>query len=262
MNVRNVVKVMNFHSLLRVDKAKKVADKYRYMEEQLLLMIDSIMNNRNLILDKKLLVADETAPELTIYLGSDFGFCSSFNSQIMEQMNRDGDCDKILIGRKIHCSHGQVLFSMDNDEFQKDRSQVQRTIVDALDNLTYSKIHLVYNHYVNTTTIRLTKKQVFPVVLEGELERRHTEDFVVEGDLNHLLKQLVISYVNYQVMLAQVSSSASENIMRQNATTESLKRIDEIEEEKRLEDLREKRSKEFQKVVDSFIKMKSKPAGR
>lgn len=57
-------------------------------------------------------------------------------------------------------------------------------------------------------------------------------------------------------MLAVVNSRAAENILRQNATTESLKKIDEIEEENVMEERREKRNVEFQKVVDTFIKNK------
>ena len=57
-------------------------------------------------------------------------------------------------------------------------------------------------------------------------------------------------------MLAVVNSRAAENILRQNATTESLKKIDEIEEENVMEERREKRNVEFQKVVDTFIKYK------
>ena len=53
MSIRNIVKVMNFHALIRVDNAKRKADKYRMMEEQLYRMMDVIMNNRNLILDKR-----------------------------------------------------------------------------------------------------------------------------------------------------------------------------------------------------------------
>ena len=34
-NIKNVVKVMNFHSLLRVDKAKKKADKFRELETEI-----------------------------------------------------------------------------------------------------------------------------------------------------------------------------------------------------------------------------------
>ena len=66
MNVRNVVKVMNFHSLLRVDSAKRTANKYQLMEEQLLDMIDGIVNNRNLSLDKKLLKVNENGPQLNL----------------------------------------------------------------------------------------------------------------------------------------------------------------------------------------------------
>ena len=57
-------------------------------------------------------------------------------------------------------------------------------------------------------------------------------------------------------MLAVVNSRAAENILRQNATTESLKKIDELEDEKVMEERREKRDVEFQKVVDTFIKNK------
>lgn len=255
MNVRNVVKVMNFHSLLRVDKAKKTADKYRYTEEQLVLMIDAIMNNRNLILDKKLLKPVKDAPELNLYLGSDFGFCSNFNSQIAEEIRKDAGSDQILIGKKLRPYARDAKVSMDNDQFQKDRSEIHQILVDAIENLQYSKISIIYQKYVNTSTIYLERKQIFPVIVPEQ--QRHTEDFVVEGNLNRLLKNLVISYVNYQVTLAQVSSSAAENIMRQNATTESLKRIDEREEELHMEEIRAKREKEFQKVVEEYSQRKN-----
>ena len=63
--------------------------------------------------------------------------------------------------------------------------------------------------------------------------------------------RLMETYVYYELMLAVVNSRAAENILRQNATTESL-----IEEEKVMEERREKRNVEFQKVVDTFIKNK------
>ena len=34
MSVRNVVRVMNFHALVRVDNAKKLARKYQQMQEK------------------------------------------------------------------------------------------------------------------------------------------------------------------------------------------------------------------------------------
>ena len=39
MSVRNVVRVMNFHALVRVDNAKKLARKYQQMQEELMHMM-------------------------------------------------------------------------------------------------------------------------------------------------------------------------------------------------------------------------------
>lgn len=100
MSIRNVVKVMNFHSLIRVDKAKRQADKYLMMEDQLYAMMEAIVNNRNLILDKKIFRVNEDAPKINIYIGSDFGFCSNYNSQVNDQLHKDPAGDvKILIGK-------------------------------------------------------------------------------------------------------------------------------------------------------------------
>ena len=44
------------------------------------------------------------------------------------------------------------------------------------------------------------------------------------------------------------------NVLRQNTTTESLKKIDEIEEEKVRADRREKNNKEFEKIIDNYVK--------
>lgn len=257
MRVRNVVKVMNFHSLLRVDSSKRTANRYQQMEAELMAMIDGIVNNRNLLLDKKTLAVDRTKPELCIYLGSDFGFCSNFNSRINEEIRKDREAVRILIGRKLYCADAErLLFRMDCERFRADMSRVQETALSGIREMGYSRITLVYNHYVNTSSIELRRKQIFPV--ETGESGRHSEDFVVEGDLDRLLADLVMTYVRYEIMLADVFSKAAENLMRQNATNDSLKRIDEIEEEQHRQALREKRETEFAKVIDSFIKMKSR----
>ena len=62
MNVKNVVKVMNFHSLLRVDKSRKAAKKYAYLDDTVAEMIDNIVNNRNIMLDYKFFRVDENQP--------------------------------------------------------------------------------------------------------------------------------------------------------------------------------------------------------
>ena len=48
MNLKNVVKVMNFHSLVRVDNAKKTAESFFMSEVALTEMINKIIYNKNL----------------------------------------------------------------------------------------------------------------------------------------------------------------------------------------------------------------------
>ena len=82
MNIKLVVKAMNFHALLHVESARKKAKKYFYLEQEVSGLIEMIVNNRNFILDKHLLKVKPSKPALNIYIGSDLGFCGSINAQV------------------------------------------------------------------------------------------------------------------------------------------------------------------------------------
>ena len=258
MSIRNVVKVMNFHSLIRVDKAKRQADKYLMMEDQLYAMMEAIVNNRNLILDKKIFRVNEDAPKINIYIGSDFGFCSNYNSQVNDQLHKDPAGDvKILIGKKLRSAGLENVWDqIPYSRLEEESGRIQKFLEKQIRTKKCSGINLIYNHYENTTNIYFRKLQIFPISRDKSGKKTHTEDFAIEGDINRIMIRLMETYVYYELMLAVVNSRAAENILRQNATTESLKKIDEIEEEKVMEERREKRNVEFQKVVDTFIKNK------
>ena len=50
MKVKSVVKVMNFHSLLRVDSSKRRAEKLFSYEKELTGFIDTIINKKKQVL--------------------------------------------------------------------------------------------------------------------------------------------------------------------------------------------------------------------
>ena len=253
MSIRNIVKVMNFHALIRVDNAKRKADKYRMMQKQLQQMMASILYNRNLILDKKLLQPDPSAPVWNIYLGSDFGFCNNYNSLVNEKISKDHENKKILIGRKLHCRDKEnILFSSTFAELEYRFDELKELLGEGIRGRKCSEINIIYNEYVNTTTIYFKTERIYPV--ETSEEDGYYDDFAMEEDAGNLLADLTASYVNYEVMLAVVSGRAAENVLRQNTTTESLKKIDEIEEEKVRADRREKNNKEFEKIIDNYVK--------
>ena len=82
--------------------------------------------------------------------------------------------------------------------------------------------------------------------MESQEKKHHLEDFAIEGDINSILRNIIVLYLSYEIKIATENSFASENIMRQTITKESLKKLDEIEEEnwrlkKEVEQLRQER---------------------
>lgn len=248
---------MNFHSLLRVDRSRKIAKTYAYLGDTVADMIDNIVNNRNIMLDYKVLRVNEDAPELGIYLGGDMGFCANLNSNITRQVQADEDAYKIIIGRKIRPARedDKVLLSMTQEEFEQDKSGIFAVLEEAFREKKYSRINLIYNHYYSSSEAEFRIKQLYPLPEHLYSDKNYDEDFTFESDIEPLLTKLIILYMQYEVIIAGEISSAALNITRQNTTTESLKKIDEREEARHMLDLREQREKEFGKVLDNYTKL-------
>ncbi len=234
MKIKSVVKVMNFYSLLRVDSSKKKADKYFGYEQSVRSFIDNILNNKNLILDKKTIKMNETGKELNIYIANDLGFCGNFNSNIREVLNMDDENDKIIIGKKIikNEEYSNTILSMTKEEYFESSEKIHQIMYNAIKDSKYKEINIVYNHYYNISRIERVKSRILPLDKNIKSDTdEYKEDFVVEGDINDILLNIIALYLGYEIKVAVENSYASENIMRQMTTKESLKKIDEIEEE-------------------------------
>ncbi len=261
MKIKSVVKVMNFHSLLKVDKARKTAEKYFEYEEGLTDFADNIMNNRNLILDKKVLKLNTKEKPLNIYIGNDLGFCGNFNTNVNKSAKEDLNSEKIIIGKKILGGKNNVLLAMTKEEYLNNTSKIEKIIYDKVKKAQISEINLIYNHYYNISKIELVKKKILP--LDNKLGKKgHKEDFVIEGDINNILLNIIVLYLSYEIRIATENSYASENVARQMLTKESLRKIDEIEEENLRIERKEKNAKGFKKVIENFIKLKDKEGKR
>lgn len=259
MSIKNVVKVMNFHALLRVDSAKRNAEKYFLLEEELSKMIDTVLNNRNFILDKKTMAPAKDKPVLEIFIGSDFGFCSNYNSQVNTMLRKElaegrEDVQRVLIGKKLRYSGEDALLRMTKADFLADSSALIGILEDSVRHRRHREIHIIYNHYYNASEINIEKKQIFPVQLRSTNPEDYTDDFVVEADVNELLKSLLAYYVVYELKICIVNANAAENVLRQNTTNESLKKIDERDELYTRTVKKEKRAKDFRKIIERFAK--------
>lgn len=254
MKIKPVVKVMNFHSLLRVEKTKKEAQKYLQVEEQIKTMIDVIMNNRNVRLSKLMFQSNKGKPRLNIYLGSDYGFCSYFNTRVNEAIMKD-DAIKILIGSKLTNNAKNAVLKIHGDDLVKEHAQIASIIYEGILNKKYSEVHIIYNRYNNTTDIELIDNCLFP--LEKTEDKNYIDDFVFEGDVHSILMNLISLYIMYELTLCNISSHASENILRQESTSKSLKKIDEIEEIEVQKQRKERKIAEFKKVTEVYSRLKN-----
>lgn len=256
MNIKIIVKVMNFHSLIRVDSARKKAEKYLQLEKESSDIIDMIVNNRNFILDKKLWEVDPSKPALDIYFGSDYGFCGGINFQVNQCMDREDVSDKIMIGKKLRSGKNGTILKMAREDFIERYSEIEEILSRSIRDRDHSEINLIYNHFNNTSNIELKKKKIYPFNMEAGSKGKYKEDYFVEGDANTILVNLLTSYLNYEVKIAYANSFASENIMRQNSTSESLKKIDEREATEKIETRKARTKKEFGKVIEGYTKKK------
>ena len=257
MNVKNVVKVMNFHSLLRVDRARKTAEKYFMVETELRKMIASITNNRNYILDKNILKPKSNAPVLNIYIGSDLGFCAGYNF-VVNYKSKTDDADKIVIGKKLSKNMSNIKLNMSKDEYLQNHKPLNEFLFNAIKKDIYSEINIIYNRYINISNIEIVSKRLFPFAFDSEeFQMEYKEDFICESELDDLLSNMIAAYVDFETQIVVANSYASENIMRQNATNDSLKKIDEIEEEKSYIAYKKKMAITSQKTIESFIQLKA-----
>ena len=253
-SIKNIVKVMNFHSLIRVDKAKQRAGKYFEFEKDITSVLYTIINNRNLKLDKKMILENPKGITINIYLGNDLGFCGSFNSQVYSTVKRDAEAYKIIIGKKLFsaiANDDKVLFQCEKEEFNTKIDEIEKIIKDYIIKKKVKEINIIYNKYQSVSSIEYTSKKIFPIVeLDEEVDDKILKlDFLIETDVDDLLSSLIVLYICYNIKILECNSYAAENVMREKITRESIKKIEEIETEKAIVEKIEEKEKNFKRQI-------------
>ena len=95
--------------------------------------------------------------------------------------------------------------------------------------------------------MHLDKTRLFPI---EPPKLKDTSDFVIEADGKIMFTDLILLYIDCKLQIIESNSWASENIQRENLTNESLRKIDEIEEEK-LKIKRKEKIKNLRAVINS-----------
>lgn len=146
------------------------------------------------------------------------------------------------------------------EQFEHDVDSVKQYLERAVRERCWSAVELVYNHYYNMSSIKQVVRRIYPME-QPPKESESGADFVIEGDVDSMISDMTVSYLAYELKIAAASAYAAENIMRQNATSESLKKLDEIEEEETRQIRKAKNTASFRKTIDSYVKQKSLKQG-
>ena len=248
-NIKPIVQVMNLFSLVRINAAKSKVEEFGITSSVLTKIISSIMYNDNIVLDKNSIIPDPSKPVLNIYIASDYGFCSTYNQVVSSKIKETKDDYKIIIGHKINYNDDKVIMKISKDSFYQDLPKIKDYLVDAVNQRAYREINIYYNHYYNFSRSDFTCLQVFPV--EYKEEYKENVDFLVETDITSFINNLIAYYVCYQLEICEIFSWAAENVIRNQMTSSSLKKIEEMEQEERL---KEKRAKSLKKNIENSKK--------
>lgn len=252
-NIKPIVQVMNLFSLVRINAAKSKVEEFGITSSVLTKIISSIMYNDNIVLDKNNIVPDPSKPVLNIYIASDYGFCSTYNQVVSKKIKETSDSYKIIIGKKINYNDDKVVMKLSKDNFYNDLPKIKDYLVDAVNKRMYREINIYYNHYYNFSRSDFTCLQVFPV--EYKEEYKESVDFLIETDITSFINNLIAYYVCYQLEICEIFSWASENVIRNQMTSSSLKKIEEMEQVEKIREIKEKRLKSLKKNIENSKKV-------
>lgn len=253
-NIKNIVKVMNFHSLVRVEKAKREAAKYFGVEEELCRILYQITNNRNLNLDKKILLENSNGIVLNVFVGNDLGFCGDFNYQLQKAIKEDKDSYKIIIGKKIFGKNEdeKVLLQIEKDSFLEESYKIDDLISSYIYEKKVKEINVYYNHYYNVNDIKFESKRLFPLEIGTYDNVDLNVDFTIETDINDFLSSVLSLAICFQIKIFESNSFASENVMREKITSESIDKINKMEFAKYIQELKEKNEENFKRQINNY----------
>ena len=105
--------------------------------------------------------------------------------------------------------------------------------------------------YTSNVTLSTSNKTEF--IVQGSSAKTITYEYTTSSWWGG--NQTYTLYLGYEVKVAVENSYASENIMRQMITKESLKKIDEMEAEKKLTNRKKRQMKSLKKQLDNINKM-------
>lgn len=265
--VRSSVQVMNFHSLMNIAGAMENIEKVREYEDDIKNVIGNILNNEHLILDKHIsnsfFEKTSSDKDVNFYITSNFGLCGNFNSSVIKYYTLNGKSYRNYVSGK----KGIKKMQKSNDFHININDLQDVTIFEELVDLFFADeitgINIIYNKFITQDKNEFVVQQLLPFDRDELPEKKDVigeADYIIECSFTKLLRDLITLYISDKVYIAHLSALATENAVRQQITTESLKKIDSEIVKWDLEQKKMRRMAKNDELMDMLIKGKSMEA--
>jgi F-type H+-transporting ATPase subunit gamma len=181
-----------------------------------------------------------------ILITADRGLAGGFNANVLrqnaafikEQRDQGREIEVVVVGRKGRdwlLRYDPVIraeyTNMPDTPSSADTGPISRTVIDDFRSQRFDEVHLIFTDFVNTLLQRPTAQQILPVV-PSEPTVTMPPDYIFEPSVEAVLEQVLIGFIEVQILQAMYESIASEHSARmvamRNATEAANELVDEL----------------------------------
>ena len=181
-----------------------------------------------------------------ILITADRGLAGGFNANVLrqnaafikQQRDQGREIEVVAVGKKGRdwlLRYDPVIRAeytdMPDTPSAADIGPISRTIIDDFRSERFDEVHLIFTDFVNTLLQQPTTQQLLPVV-PAESTSAMPPDYIFEPSAEAVLEQVLIGFIEVQILQGMFESIASEHSARmvamRNATEAANELVDEL----------------------------------
>jgi F-type H+-transporting ATPase subunit gamma len=245
-NIKQITRAMQFVAASKLKRAQEATLASRPYAEKL----DEVLADLAIVLsgeDHPLLVRREGGKRLIVLITTDRGLAGALNTNTirfaaLQITEHKGDLTVVTVGRKGRDAMRRARVPLEaHFEGYGDRPSfadvlpLARLITDDYLAGTYSRVDIVYSHFVSTLTQRSSMVELLPITPPEDTAGIPGNQFIFEPSASAVLERLVPRYVATRLFQAVLESKASEESSRMVAMKNATENAEELIEDLTLE---------------------------
>ena len=247
-NISQVTRAMEAVAASKMRRAQQQVLATRPYAEKALEVLSDIarLHSSGVAMDALITSRAEIKRVGVILITADRGLAGGFNANVLrqnaafikEQRDQGREIEVVVVGRKGRdwlLRYDPVIraeyTNMPDSPSSGDIGPISRTVINDFRSERFDEVHLIFTDFVNTLLQRPTAQQILPVV-PSEPTVTMPPDYIFEPSAEAVLEQVLIGFIEVQILQALYESIASEHSARmvamRNATEAANELVDEL----------------------------------